>query len=208
MLIFLSLTTDEWKTAIEFLTRTAQFCSPGRQELMLLSNVFGVSALIDGLNDPAVYGGTNSSLLGPFFTEDAPDRKSTSGHDKDRCLSYVQSALEIPSPPKVKESTCTSRGVSWIHPVIPYRTPPSILGRQIPKVLRCMVHYICIADDSGSKVSTTPSIQTGPGLTVEEDCAVTTRVVMDIELLYPLRIQFGVMYGYPALLLTQTSNLV
>jgi len=65
-------------TAINFLTSTGQTCSPIRQEFILLSDVLGVSALVDGLNNPTVSGGTASSVLGPFFTEDAPDRKVTS----------------------------------------------------------------------------------------------------------------------------------
>ncbi|KAF9652656.1 aromatic compound dioxygenase [Thelephora ganbajun] len=68
-----SLTTEEWMTAINFLTRTGQICSPIRQEFILLSDVLGVSALVDGLNNPTVSGGTTSSVLGPFYTEDAPD---------------------------------------------------------------------------------------------------------------------------------------
>lgn len=60
-------------TAINFLTRTGRNCTPIRQEFILLSDVFGVSALVDGLNNPPVSGGTASSVLGPFFTEDAPD---------------------------------------------------------------------------------------------------------------------------------------
>jgi len=60
-------------TAIDFLTRTGQTCTPIRQEFILLSDVLGVSALVDGLNNPTVSGGTASSVLGPFFTEDAPD---------------------------------------------------------------------------------------------------------------------------------------
>jgi len=68
-----SLTTEEWMTAINFLTRTGQTCTPIRQEFILLSDVLGVSALVDGLNNPAVAGGTASSVLGPFLTEDAPD---------------------------------------------------------------------------------------------------------------------------------------
>jgi len=67
-------------TAINFLTRTGQTCSPIRQEFILLSDVLGVSALVDGLNNPAVSGGTNSSVLGPFLTEDAPDGRTRSGH--------------------------------------------------------------------------------------------------------------------------------
>jgi hypothetical protein len=61
-------------TALQFLTRTGQTCTPIRQEFILLSDVLGVSALVDALNHPAVGGkATESSVLGPFFTEDAPD---------------------------------------------------------------------------------------------------------------------------------------
>lgn len=63
-------------TAIQFLTRTGQTCTSTRQEFILFSDVLGVSALVDALNNPAVNGATESSVLGPFFTEDAPDGKS------------------------------------------------------------------------------------------------------------------------------------
>ncbi|KAI9441731.1 aromatic compound dioxygenase [Lactarius indigo] len=67
------VTPEEWMTAIEFLTRTGQTCTPLRQEFILLSDVLGVSALVDALNNPPVAAATESSVLGPFFTEDAPD---------------------------------------------------------------------------------------------------------------------------------------
>jgi hypothetical protein len=60
-------------TAIQFLTRVGQTCTSLRQEFILLSDVLGVSALVDALNNPVVGGATESSVLGPFFTEDAPD---------------------------------------------------------------------------------------------------------------------------------------
>ena len=63
-------------TAIEFLTRTGQTCTPLRQEFILLSDVLGVSALVDAVNNPSVGTATESSVLGPFFTEDAPDGAS------------------------------------------------------------------------------------------------------------------------------------
>ena len=65
-------------TAIDFLTRTGQTCTdtPHRQEFILLSDVLGVAALVDALNNPQVGTATESSLLGPFFTEDAPDSAS------------------------------------------------------------------------------------------------------------------------------------
>ncbi|KAI9465350.1 aromatic compound dioxygenase [Lactarius psammicola] len=67
------VTPEEWMTAIEFLTRTGQTCTPLRQEFILLSDVLGVSALVDARNNPPVGAATESSVLGPFFTEDAPD---------------------------------------------------------------------------------------------------------------------------------------
>lgn len=65
-------------STIEFLTRTGQTCTPLRQEFILLSDILGVSALVDALNNPAVGNSTESSVLGPFFTEDAPDGTSVS----------------------------------------------------------------------------------------------------------------------------------
>jgi len=60
-------------STIDFLTRTGQTCTPLRQEFILLSDVLGVSAVVDALNNPPVGNATESSVLGPFFTDDAPD---------------------------------------------------------------------------------------------------------------------------------------
>jgi len=68
-----NITTDEWMTAIKFLTATGQKCTDIRQEFILLSDVLGVSALVDALNHPKVGTSTASTVLGPFFTEDAAD---------------------------------------------------------------------------------------------------------------------------------------
>ncbi|PIL34129.1 hypothetical protein GSI_03840 [Ganoderma sinense ZZ0214-1] len=67
------LTTKEWEETILFLTRTGQKCTPIRQEFILLSDVLGVSALVDAINNPPENGATESSVLGPFFTDDAPE---------------------------------------------------------------------------------------------------------------------------------------
>ncbi|KAL4079492.1 aromatic compound dioxygenase [Scleroderma citrinum] len=64
------LTTDEWIAAINFLTRVGQACTPLRQEMILLSDVFGVSALVDTQNNPPMGKATESSVLGPFYTDD------------------------------------------------------------------------------------------------------------------------------------------
>jgi len=68
-----NITTDEWMSTIDFLTRTGKMCTPIRQEFILLSDVLGVSAVVDAFNNPPVRNATESSVLGPFFTEDAPD---------------------------------------------------------------------------------------------------------------------------------------
>jgi hydroxyquinol 1,2-dioxygenase len=68
-----NLTPDEWLTAIGFLTKVGQTCTPARQEFILLSDVLGLSALVNLLHDKtAVELGTESSLLGPFYQQNAP----------------------------------------------------------------------------------------------------------------------------------------
>lgn len=65
---------DEWRGGIEFLTRAGEASSPPGRQFNLLSDVLGATALVDRLNNPRIGNATEGSLLGPFFTEDAPDR--------------------------------------------------------------------------------------------------------------------------------------
>jgi len=44
-------TQDEWFQAIMFLSRTGQLCTDWRQEFILLSDVLGVSMLVDAINN-------------------------------------------------------------------------------------------------------------------------------------------------------------
>lgn len=67
-----NLQTDEWLAGIRFLTETGQKCSDDRQEFILLSDILGLSTLVDGLSNPKPPGCTESTVLGPFHTEDAP----------------------------------------------------------------------------------------------------------------------------------------
>src|SRR4029079_3995219 len=67
------LTPAEWSKGIEFMTASGKMCSPERQEFILLSDTLGLSALVNGLHDlTAVEDATHTSLLGPFFRENAP----------------------------------------------------------------------------------------------------------------------------------------
>ena len=59
-------TFDEWIFAIEFLSRTGQISVNGRQEFVLLSDVFGVSMLVDAINHRVPAGATETTVLGPF----------------------------------------------------------------------------------------------------------------------------------------------
>ena len=68
-----TLTPAEWLKAIEFFTRVGKTCTSTRQEFILLSDVVGLSTLVNTLHDAtALEKSTSTSLLGPFFREDAP----------------------------------------------------------------------------------------------------------------------------------------
>jgi catechol 1,2-dioxygenase len=66
-------TQDEWFQAIMFLTRTGQLCDDVRQEFILLSDTMGVSMLVDAINNRKGQGGTESTVLGPFYAAGSPE---------------------------------------------------------------------------------------------------------------------------------------
>jgi len=67
------LTQDEWRRAIDFLTATGQKCDAKRQEFILLSDTLGVSMLVDAVNHRTQRGATQTTVLGPFHVDGAPD---------------------------------------------------------------------------------------------------------------------------------------
>jgi hydroxyquinol 1,2-dioxygenase len=68
------LTFEEWQAGIAFLTRTGQMCDQHRQEFILLSDTLGVSMLVDAINHRMPAGATETTVLGPFYVEEAPER--------------------------------------------------------------------------------------------------------------------------------------
>lgn len=66
----------EWQAAIDFLTRTGQACTETRQEFILLSDILGVSMLVETVNgdDPGA-ATTESTVLGPFHMTESPPRQ-------------------------------------------------------------------------------------------------------------------------------------
>jgi hydroxyquinol 1,2-dioxygenase len=72
-------TIQEWEYAVEYLTAVGQKCDPTRQEFILLSDVLGVSMLVETVNEQG--GGTESTVLGPFHVVESPKRESGDGID-------------------------------------------------------------------------------------------------------------------------------
>lgn len=67
-----AVTEEEWLNAIEFLSEAGRMSDDRRQELILLSDVLGVSMLVVGLGQRAGSGVTESTVLGPFFVDGSP----------------------------------------------------------------------------------------------------------------------------------------
>lgn len=66
-------TQKEWFTAIDWLTRTGQLCDDKRQEFILLSDVLGVSMLVDAINNRLPGGATPTTVEGPFHIPESPE---------------------------------------------------------------------------------------------------------------------------------------
>jgi protocatechuate 3,4-dioxygenase beta subunit len=68
------LTLPEWEAAIRFLTEVGQKCDANRQEFILLSDVLGISMLVETINGQEA--GTESTVLGPFHVVESPEREN------------------------------------------------------------------------------------------------------------------------------------
>jgi protocatechuate 3,4-dioxygenase beta subunit len=68
------LTIPEWELAIDFLTRTGQKCDDERQEFILLSDVLGMSMLVETISNRKFGVATESTVLGPFHVVESPVR--------------------------------------------------------------------------------------------------------------------------------------
>ena len=64
------LSHAEWMAGLQALTRAGQISTEERNEFILFSDLFGVSALVDMVNTPP--GATSCSNLGPFHQRGAP----------------------------------------------------------------------------------------------------------------------------------------
>lgn len=65
-----NLTHDEWMRMLTFLYDAGQISTPERHEFILLSDVLGLSAIVDMVNTRG--GATEGSNLGPFYLDATP----------------------------------------------------------------------------------------------------------------------------------------
>ncbi len=70
-----SLTEDEWMVGIDFLTRTGQISDGKRQEMILLSDNLGLSALVNTITANVPCGATETTVLGPFYVPSEQERQ-------------------------------------------------------------------------------------------------------------------------------------
>ena len=68
-------TFEEWERAVEFLAATGRMCDGQRQEFILLSDVLGVTMLVDAINHRKASEATESTVLGPFHMVESPPRE-------------------------------------------------------------------------------------------------------------------------------------
>jgi len=69
------LQPGEWMQGIEFLTDVGKACDDKRQEFILLSDVLGLSMLVETVNHRTGGTATESTVLGPFHMVDSPVRE-------------------------------------------------------------------------------------------------------------------------------------
>jgi hydroxyquinol 1,2-dioxygenase len=65
-------TPAEWKKIVAFLTEVGHTSDDKRQEWVLLSDLLGVTALVEELNSRRPQGATPNTARGPFYRADAP----------------------------------------------------------------------------------------------------------------------------------------
>jgi len=67
------LTREEWLFAANWLAKTGQISTGKRHEFILISDVLGISMLVDAINHRLPPGATPSTVIGPFYIDDSPE---------------------------------------------------------------------------------------------------------------------------------------
>ena len=66
------LTHEEWEAAMNFLQRAGAISDDRRREFILLSDLMGISSLVDVIASRAIPDASERSVLGPFYRENSP----------------------------------------------------------------------------------------------------------------------------------------
>jgi len=77
------LSTNEWMAALNFLVKVGQISSDVRHEFILLSDILGLSLLVDAIDHPKPSSSTEGSVLGPFHTHEAVEIGNGAGMSSD-----------------------------------------------------------------------------------------------------------------------------
>ena len=70
------LTHQEWEMGIQFLTACGQMSDENRQEVILLSDVLGLSSLVEMLDYHGTAAATEQTVLGPFHVDGSIERQN------------------------------------------------------------------------------------------------------------------------------------
>lgn len=100
-------TIDEWRQAIDFLTATGQMCNDVRQEFILLSEVLGVSMLVEILNDAQTPDAADATVLGPFHVVTSPPREAANNVSSasDGAVALVSGSVRRPDGAPIAGAT-------------------------------------------------------------------------------------------------------
>lgn len=66
------LTPEEWEAGVAFLSEIGRWCDDKRQEVILLSDILGVSMLVDAIAHRTHASVSETTVLGPFHRENPP----------------------------------------------------------------------------------------------------------------------------------------
>jgi protocatechuate 3,4-dioxygenase beta subunit len=66
------LTPEEWEQGVAFLSELGRWCDDKRQEVILLSDILGVSMLVDAIAHRTHASVSETTVLGPFHREHPP----------------------------------------------------------------------------------------------------------------------------------------
>lgn len=67
-----NLSYEEWMQAMEWMRRAGDISDDARNEFILISDIVGVEVLVDMLDKRPTHDETVSTVLGPFYRENAP----------------------------------------------------------------------------------------------------------------------------------------